>query len=240
MSDAPKYHPDTLALHAGYTPDPTTGARAVPIYYTTSYKFADADHAARLFELKEFGNIYTRIMNPTTDVLEQRMAALEGGIAALGVASGQAAETLTLLSILQAGDEFVSTSRLYGGTYNLFQVTLPRMGIKAHFVEADEPDAIRAALTDRCKAIYLETIGNPRLNVPDLEAIAAVAKEAGVPRSAWAIRPRGGCRGSRCSWPRSSSWSCRRRRRRRRFRTPRGERRARGRRRARAGESSSS
>ncbi len=181
MSDAPKYHPDTLALHAGYEPDPTTGSRAVPIYYTTSFKFQDADHAARLFELKEFGNIYSRIMNPTNDVFEQRMAALEGGVAALSVASGQAAETLTLLSILKSGDEFVATSRLYGGTYNLFQVTLPRMGIHAHLVESDEPEAIRAAITDKCRAIYLETIGNPRLNVVDIEAIAAVAKEAGLP-----------------------------------------------------------
>jgi O-acetylhomoserine (thiol)-lyase len=181
MSDAPHYHPDTLALHAGYTPDPTTGSQAVPIYYTTSYRFKDADHAARLFALQELGNIYTRIMNPTTDVFEQRMAALEGGVAALGVASGMAAETLALLTLLQSGDEFVSTSRLYGGTYNLFKVTLPRMGIHAHFVESDEPDAIRAALTDRCRAIYLETIGNPRLNVPDLAAIAAVARDAGVP-----------------------------------------------------------
>jgi O-acetylhomoserine (thiol)-lyase len=181
MSDTPKYHPDTLALHAGYEPDPTTGSRAVPIYYTTSFQFKNADHAARLFALKEFGNIYTRIMNPTTDVFEQRMAALEGGVAALAVASGQAAETIALLSILKNGDEFVSTSRLYGGTYNLFKVTLPRMGINAHLVESEEPDAIRAALTDRCRAIYLETIGNPRLNVPDIEAIAAVAAEAGVP-----------------------------------------------------------
>jgi len=181
MSEKPTYHPDTLALHAGYEPDPTTGSRAVPIYYTTSYRFKDAAHAARLFELKEFGNIYTRIMNPTTDVFEQRIAALEGGVAALAVASGQAAETIALLTILQAGDEFVSTSRLYGGTYNLFKVTLPRMGIRAHFVESDDPEAIRRALTPKCRAIYLETIGNPRLNVPDLRAIAEVASEAGVP-----------------------------------------------------------
>jgi len=181
MSEEPKYHPDTLALHAGYDPDPTTGSRAVPIYYTTSYRFQNADHASRLFALQEFGNIYTRIMNPTTDVFEKRMAALEGGVAALAVASGQAAETVALLTLLKSGDEFVSTSRLYGGTYNLFKVTLPRMGIHAHFVENDDPEAIRAALSDKCRAIYLETVGNPRLNVPDLEAIAAVAKEAGVP-----------------------------------------------------------
>ena len=181
MSDAPQYHPDTLALHAGYDPDPTTGSRAVPIYYTTSYRFKDSDHAARLFALQEFGNIYTRIMNPTTDVFEKRIAALEGGVAALAVASGQAAETVALLTILKSGDEFVSTSRLYGGTYNLFKVTLPRMGITAHFPESDDPDAIRAALTPKCRAIYLETIGNPKLNIPDLDAIAAVADQAGIP-----------------------------------------------------------
>src|SRR5678810_1492740 len=139
----------TLAIHGGQTPDPTTNARAVPIYQTTSYRFRDADHAARLFALQEFGNIYTRIMNPTNDVLEQRIAALEGGVAALAVASGQAAETLALLTILKSGDELVSTSSLYGGTYNLFKVTFPRLGIRTRFVEASDFDGIRAAIGPR-------------------------------------------------------------------------------------------
>jgi O-acetylhomoserine (thiol)-lyase len=177
----PSYRPETLALHAGYSPDPTTGSRAVPIYQTTSYRFRDADHAARLFALKEFGNIYTRIMNPTNDVLEQRIAALEGGVAALAVASGQAAETLALLTLLRSGDDLVSTSSLYGGTYNLFKVTFPRIGIKTKFVEASDFAAIRAAIGPRTRALYAETLGNPRLDVIDLQELGKIAREAGIP-----------------------------------------------------------
>jgi len=172
---------NTLALHAGYSPDPTTGSRAVPLYYTTSYKFRDADHAASLFALKEFGNIYTRIMNPTTDVFEKRIAALEGGVAALAVASGQAAETLTLCNLMKAGDEFVSGASLYGGTYNLFKVTLPRLGIQAKFVDINDPGQVAGAIGPNTKAIYAETLGNPRLDVPDLAALAAIANDAGIP-----------------------------------------------------------
>ena len=179
--EKPNYRPETLALHAGYTADPTTGSRAVPIYQTTSYRFRDADHAARLFALKEFGNIYTRIMNPTNDVLEQRIAALEGGVAGLAVASGQAAETLALLTLLRSGDELVSTSSLYGGTYNLFKVTFPRIGIKTRFVEASDFDAIRAAIGPKTRALYAETLGNPRLDVVHLEELGKIAKEAGIP-----------------------------------------------------------
>jgi O-acetylhomoserine (thiol)-lyase len=181
QSETPNYHPQTLALHAGYSPDPTTGARAVPIYQTTSYRFRDADHAANLFALKEFGNIYTRIMNPTNEVFEKRIAALEGGVGALAVASGQAAETLALLTILKAGDELVTSSSLYGGTYNLFKVTLPRLGIKARFVDGSRPESFREAIGPRTRAVYLEALGNPRLDVPDFEAIAQVAREAGLP-----------------------------------------------------------
>ena len=177
----PNYRPETLALHAGYSPDPTTGSRAVPIYQTTSYRFRDADHAARLFALKEFGNIYSRIMNPTNDVLEQRIAALEGGVAALAVASGQAAETLTLLSLLRTGDDLVSTSSLYGGTYNLFKVTFPRLGIRTRFVDASDFESIRAAIGPRTRALYAETLGNPRLDVIHLEELGKIAKEAGIP-----------------------------------------------------------
>ena len=174
-------HPDTLALHAGYSPDPTTGSRAVPIYQTTSYRFRDADHAAALFGLKEFGNIYTRITNPTTDVFEKRIAALEGGVGALAVASGQAAQTLGILNILKTGDEIVSGASLYGGTYNLFKVTLARLGITTKFVDAGNPDAFRQAIGPKTKALYLESLGNPRLDVPDFDAIGAVAREAGLP-----------------------------------------------------------
>ena len=181
MSEETRYKPETLALHAGYTPEPTTGSRAVPIYQTTSYVFQDTQHAARLFALQEFGNIYTRIMNPTNDVLEQRIAALEGGAAALAVASGQAAETVALLTLMRSGDEFVSASTLYGGTHNLFNVTLPRMGIRAHFADATDPAAIEAKITPKSKAIYLESLSNPDLTVPDLEAIAAIAKKHGIP-----------------------------------------------------------
>jgi O-acetylhomoserine (thiol)-lyase len=171
---------ETLALHAGQTPDPTTNSRAVPIYQTTSYEFNSAEHAANLFGLKEFGNIYTRIMNPTTDVLEQRIAQLEGGVAALAFASGQSAETLAILNIAGAGDEIVSTTSLYGGTYNLFHYTLPKLGITVRFVEPSA-EAVRAAITDKTKAVYSETVGNPDLLTLDIQAVADVAHEAGVP-----------------------------------------------------------
>ncbi|MGA2277086.1 MAG: homocysteine synthase [Terracidiphilus sp.] len=180
MSEA-KQHLATLAVHAGQTPDPTTGSRAVPIYQTTSYAFQDADHAGRLFALKEFGNIYTRIMNPTTDVLEKRVAALEGGVAALAVASGQAAETLIATTLAAAGDEIVSTTSLYGGTYNLFHYTLPRLGITVKFVDADDFDALRAAINEKTRAIYTETLGNPKLDVVDIEKLAAIAHEHKLP-----------------------------------------------------------
>lgn len=172
---------ETLALHAGQQPDPTTGARAVPIYATTSYNFQDAGHAARLFALQEFGNIYTRIMNPTTDVFEQRIAALEGGAAALGLASGQAAETLAILNLARAGDNIVSSTSLYGGTYNLFAYTLPRFGIEVRWVEGNAPEDFAALTDDRTKAFYIETIGNPRLDVPDIRAIADAAHELQLP-----------------------------------------------------------
>ena len=171
----------TLAVHGGQTPDPTTGSRAVPIYQTTSYLFQDADHAARLFALQEFGNIYTRIMNPTTDVFEKRVAALEGGAAGLATSSGQAAETLAMTTICGAGDEFVSSASLYGGTYNLFHYTLPRLGIGVKFVDADDFDGVRKAITPKTKAIYAETIGNPKLDVIDIEKLAAIAHDNGVP-----------------------------------------------------------
>jgi O-acetylhomoserine (thiol)-lyase len=173
--------PETLAIHAGQNVDPTTKARAVPIYATTSYVFDNADHAARLFGLQEFGNIYTRIMNPTTDVFEQRIAALEGGVGALGVSSGQAAETLAILNLARAGDNIITSSSLYGGTYNLFQYTLPKYGIDFKFVDGSKPEAFEKAIDDRTKAIYLETIGNPRLDVPDFEKITAIAHKAGIP-----------------------------------------------------------
>ena len=172
---------DTLALHGGQEPDPTTTARAVPIYQTTSYVFNDADHAANLFSLAEPGNIYTRIMNPTTDVFEQRMALLEGGVGALAVASGQAAETLAILNLAGAGDEIVSAAALYGGTYNLFHYTLPKIGINVKFVDSTDPENIRAAITDKTKAVFAETVGNPALHTLDIEAVAGVAHEAGVP-----------------------------------------------------------
>ena len=173
---------ETIALHAGQeSPDPATGARAVPVYQTTSYVFKNSDHAANLFALKEFGNIYTRIMNPTTDVFERRIAALEGGTGALGVASGQAAETLALLAITQVGDEIVSANNLYGGTYELFHYTFPKLGRKVKFVDSTKPEEIRKAITGRTKAVYAETIGNPKLDVPDFEAISKIAHDAGVP-----------------------------------------------------------
>src|SRR5271154_6914759 len=172
---------ETLALHGGQEPDPTTGARAVPIYQTTSYVFKDADHAARLFGLQEFGNIYTRIMNPTTDVFEKRVAALEGGAAALATASGKAAETLAITTLAGAGDEIVSTTSLYGGTYNLFHYTLPRLGINVRFVDADDFDGLRAAINAKTRAVYTETLGNPKLDVADIETLAAIAHEHGLP-----------------------------------------------------------
>jgi len=171
---------ETLALHAGQQPDPTTGARAVPIYQTTSYQFKDTDHAARLFGLQEFGNIYTRIMNPTTDVLEQRIAALEGGVGALALASGQAAETLGILNVAGAGDNIVSSSDLYGGTYNLFRHTLPKLGITTRFVDARDHEGFRRAIDDRTKLVFLELVGNPRLDIVDLQTIANIAHEHGV------------------------------------------------------------
>ena len=171
----------TLALHAGQVPDPTTGARAVPIYQTTSYVFKSTDHAANLFALKEFGNIYTRIMNPTTDVFEQRIAALEGGTGALAVSSGQAAETLALLAITRVGDEIVSANNLYGGTYQLFHYTLPKLGRTVRFVDSQKPEEFRKAITPKTRAVYAETIGNPKLDVPDFEVLAKIAHEAGVP-----------------------------------------------------------
>ena len=175
-----KPHFETLQLHAGQVPDPTTGSRAVPIYQTTSYTFRNADHAAALFGLREFGNIYTRIMNPTNDVLEKRVAALEGGVAALAVASGQASQQLTLTTLAQAGDNIVSTSSLYGGTYNQFKVTLPRLGIAVKFVVGDDPADFEKLIDEKTRALYVETIGNPHLNVPDLEALAKVAHRHGV------------------------------------------------------------
>jgi O-acetylhomoserine (thiol)-lyase len=171
---------ETLSLHGGQETDPTTNARAVPIYQTTSYLFNDTEHAGRLFALQEFGNIYTRIMNPTTDVLEKRIALLEGGAGALAFASGQAAETMAILNIAGAGDEIVSTTSLYGGTYNLFKYTLPKLGIDVKFVARD-PQAIRDAITDKTKAVYSETVGNPNLHTLDIEAVAEVAHAAGVP-----------------------------------------------------------
>jgi O-acetylhomoserine (thiol)-lyase len=171
----------TLALHAGQVPDPTTGARAVPIYQTTSYVFKSTEHAANLFALKEFGNIYTRIMNPTTDVFEQRVAAIEGGTGALAVSSGAAAITFALLAITQVGDEIVSGNNLYGGTYALFHYTLPKLGRTAKFVDSRDPEAFRKAITPKTRAVYVETVGNPKLDVPDFEVIAKIAHEAGVP-----------------------------------------------------------
>ncbi|MBM9578764.1 O-acetylhomoserine aminocarboxypropyltransferase/cysteine synthase [Leptospira sp. 201903070] len=175
------YKPETIALHGGQTPDPTTTSRAVPLYQTTSYVFKDTDHAARLFGLQEFGNIYTRLMNPTTDVLEQRVAALEGGVAALATASGQAAETLALLNIVETGQEIVASASLYGGTYNLLHYTFPKLGIKVHFVDPSNPENFRKAVNDKTRAFYAETVGNPKLDTLDLEAIAKIAHESGVP-----------------------------------------------------------
>jgi O-acetylhomoserine/O-acetylserine sulfhydrylase len=174
-------HFETLQLHAGQQPDPTTKARAVPIYQTTSYVFDNAEHAANLFGLKQFGNIYTRIMNPTTDVFEQRMAALEGGVAALATGSGQASQFLALNNILQAGDNFISTSFLYGGTYNQFKVAFKRLGIEVRFADGDDVESFAKKIDKNTKAIYLETIGNPRLNIPDFKKFGDLAKEYDLP-----------------------------------------------------------
>ncbi len=179
MSNTYRY--ETLQVHAGQQPAPGTNARAVPIYQTTSYTFDDSAHGARLFGLEEFGNIYTRIMNPTSDVFEQRIAALEGGVAALATASGQAAQFLALTTLAEAGDNIVSTSYLYGGTYNQFKVSFQRLGIEVRFVDGDDPADFAGQIDERTKAVYVETIGNPRFNVPDLPAIAEVAHAAGVP-----------------------------------------------------------
>ena len=179
--DESKLQFDTLALHAGQVPDPTTTARAVPIYQTTSYVFHDADHAASLFGLKEFGNIYTRLMNPTTDVFEKRIAALEGGIGALAAASGQAAETLAILNILNAGDHIVSSSSLYGGTYSLFKHTLPKLGITTTFVDPANLDSMAAAITGKTRLIFAETMGNPKLDTLDIAAVAKIAHDHNIP-----------------------------------------------------------
>ncbi|MDP2943414.1 MAG: homocysteine synthase [Candidatus Omnitrophota bacterium] len=172
---------ETLALHGGQEPDPTTGSRAVPIYQTTSYQFKNTEHAANLFGLKEFGNIYTRLMNPTTDVFEKRVALLDGGVGALAVASGQSAITLALLNIAKAGDEIVSADNLYGGTYNLFHYTFPRLGINVKFVKSTDLAAFQKAITPKTKALYAESIGNPKLDVADLEGISKIAHKNGIP-----------------------------------------------------------
>lgn len=176
-----QYRFETLQLHAGQQVDPVTNSRAVPIYQTSSYLFNDSEHAARLFGLKEFGNIYTRIMNPTTDVFEKRIAALEGGVAALATASGQAAQFLAITNILESGDNLVSTSYLYGGTYNQFKVQFKRLGIQVRFVEGDDPQAFEKLIDSKTKALYIETIGNPRFNIPDFDAIAETARKHGIP-----------------------------------------------------------
>ena len=180
-AETPQHRYETLQIHAGQEPAPGTNARAVPIYQTTSYTFDDAGHGARLFALQEFGNIYTRIMNPTTDVFEKRIAALEGGVAALATASGQAAQFLAITTLAQAGDNIVTSSSLYGGTYNQFKVTLPRLGIGVKFVDGDDPENFRRAIDARTKAVYVESIGNPGFNVPDFKALADIAHGAGVP-----------------------------------------------------------
>ncbi|OAB60910.1 O-acetylhomoserine aminocarboxypropyltransferase [Leptolyngbya valderiana BDU 20041] len=181
MSEANQHHFETLQIHAGQSPAPGTNARAVPIYQTTSYTFNDADHGANLFALKEFGNIYTRIMNPTTDVFEQRIAALEGGVMALATASGQAAQFIAINNICQAGDNIVSTSTLYGGTYNQFKVAFPRMGIDVKFVSGDDPEEFRNAIDDNTKALYVESLSNPKFNIPDFHTLAHIAHENGIP-----------------------------------------------------------
>lgn len=181
MSDTPSYRFETLQIHAGQEPDPATRSRAVPIYQTTSYTFEDADHGARLFGLKEFGNIYSRIMNPTNDVFEKRVAALEGGVAALATASGQSAQFLAISTLAEAGDNIVSASSLYGGTYNQFKVQFPRLGIDVRFVEGDDLEAYAARIDERTRAIYVETMGNPGFNMPDFEALSELAHAHGLP-----------------------------------------------------------
>ncbi len=181
MGEVHSKHIETQALHAGQVSDPTTGARAVPIYQTTSYEFRDTEHAANLFALKEFGNIYTRIQNPTQDVLEKRVTAIEGGTAALAVASGQAAATLAILNITSAGQNIVSTSYLYGGTYALFHYTLAKMGIEVRFVDTANPKNVEAAIDDKTRLVFMESIGNPKNNVHDFEAIGEVAHRHGIP-----------------------------------------------------------
>ncbi len=181
MTTTPRHSFATLALHAGQSVDPTTKSRAVPIYQTTSYLFDNAEHAANLFNLAEPGNIYTRIMNPTTDVFEQRVSQLEGGIGGLAVASGQAAEALAILNILAVGDELLASTSLYGGTYNLFAHTLPRLGIAVRFVDPSDPENFQRAIGERTRAIYAETVGNPKLDTLDIAAVAAIAHEAGLP-----------------------------------------------------------
>ncbi len=171
----------TLSLHAGQVPDPATGSRAVPLYQTAAYVFKSSEHAANLFALKEFGNIYTRLMNPTTDVFEKRVAAIEGGTGALATASGQAAITYALLAITRLGDEIVAANNLYGGTYQLFHHTFPKLGRKVVFVDSRDPEGFRQAITEKTRAVYVETIGNPKLDVPDFEAVAKIAHAAGLP-----------------------------------------------------------
>ena len=174
-------HFETLQLHAGQVPDPVTNSRAVPIYQTSSYVFNDAEHGANLFGLKEFGNIYTRLMNPTTDVFEKRVAALEGGVAAVATASGQSAQFLAITNCMQAGDNLVSTSFLYGGTYNQFKVQFPRLGINVKFADGDGVDSFAAQIDTNTKAIYVESMGNPRFNIPDFAGLSALAKDKGIP-----------------------------------------------------------
>jgi O-acetylhomoserine (thiol)-lyase len=176
-----KYHPETILLHGGQEADPATGSRAVPIYQTTSYVFKDSDHAANLFALKEFGNIYTRLMNPTTDVFEKRIAELEGGVGALAVASGQSAISIAMLNLAQNGDEIVSFDNLYGGTYTLFHYTFAKMGIKVKFVNSEKPEELKKAITAKTKAVYAESLGNPKLNVTDLELVAKIAHQHNLP-----------------------------------------------------------
>lgn len=176
-----KEHFETLQLHAGQEPDPVTGARAVPVYQTTAFSFKSAEHGANLFGLKEFGNIYTRLMNPTTDVFEKRMAALEGGVAAVATSSGQAAQFLAIHNLAVAGDNIVSSSFLYGGTYNQFKVAFKRMGIEVRFADGDKAESIASLIDGKTKAIYLETIGNPEYNIPDFEAIAEIATRNDIP-----------------------------------------------------------
>ena len=174
-------HYETLQVHAGQEADPTTGSRAVPIYQTTSFVFKNSEHGANLFALKEFGNIYTRIMNPTTDVFEKRVAALEGGVAGLAVASGQASQFIALSNILESGDNFVTSSSLYGGTYNQFKVSFKRLGIEARFANVDDPDSFEKLIDEKTKALYVETIGNPGYNIPDFERISAIAQKHDLP-----------------------------------------------------------